>query len=1330
MKKLILLYILWTIPLLIRAISIPELRFRHFSVENGLSSNTVRALLQDKYGFIWIGTDEGLNRYDGTSIKSYRYNSKIHGGPVLSLFESDEGLWVGTDWGLYVYNHSTEMFTYNDVSTSEKVRITTTINNITQDRDGNLWISTSKQGVFRYDVKRGQLVQYQITTSFGFIPYVFVDSDNQIWAVSNQGRSNVYRLHKVENRFVPAALHYKDKKEDSRSLVIFEDSEHFLWLGTWECGLQKIDKHTGIVTTYLHPATGNGSMHIHSIMEYLPHKLLIGSDDGLGLFDSVTGEYKLFTNDETNPYSLSNRFVYPMIKDKEGGIWIGTYYGGVNYISPNTGQFENYNYSEFTNSVGGHVIGRFCEDSKGHIWIASDDGGLSCFLPESRLFSCYMPKGINSLSYHNVHALCLDGDNLWVGTYTGGVNVLNMHTGIFKWYTFHDDDPHSLDGTSSYAIFKDKEKRIWVASMSGLNLYNAREDNFIRIKEFGGLTIDIDQDTKGYLWFATQGKGLFKYDPKRCTWKNYLHDDTSGSLPDNQVNCTMVDTEGQVWVGTMSGLCKYNPGKDNFEFVELNIPSRNIYCIIEDQHVLWLTTTKGLVRYTPGEGCKVFTKSDGLTSDQFLPNSGLKASDGKIYIGSVDGFNTFYPYLIKTNSMPPPVVITGIEIFNKEIKVGDELLPKSLNDIKQLDLSYKDNVFGIRFASLSYSIPQKNQYAYKLEGFDKDWNYVGSQSKATYTNLPTGRYVFRVKATNNDGVWNNRGAGLIIVVHPPFYLSTTFIVLYVVLSIIALVFLVRFILKRIEKRHAAEIDKLNENKEKEMHEAKIHFFTMIAHEIRTPVSLIIGPLEKIMKSSLSLGQVYDDLNIIDRNSRRLLFLVNQLLDFRKVEQEGWNIRLSCHNIYDLLESIGERFEPSFRQHNIRFQVEYPDKDFTAMVDSESIIKLVSNLLTNARKYAKDEVTLSCKVQNEQHTFVIAVSDNGTGIRSEEQTKIFEPFYQASGHQQGTGIGLSIVKGIVNAHHGSIEVVSKLNEGTSFIVTLPTYQPDTYVSDVMVPAVDDTMVQEEDTLIGREAVKTAVKDKPVMLIVDDNREFLTFLSGCFADRYGILTAGNGLEALDFLEKHAVSLIVSDWMMPVMDGVAFCKSVRANKLISHIPFILLTAKTDVDSKVEGLDCGADIYIEKPFSIQYLEACAKGLLDIRNMLREKFSKMPFVPLNSMAANSSDREFLDKMNEIIEQNISSSALSVDYLAENLCISRSGLFAKIKTLLGETPNELIQLMRLKRAAVLLSENKYRINEICYMVGFNNPSYFAKCFQKQFGIKPGDFLTEKCYDGK
>lgn len=595
----------------------------------------------------------------------------------------------------------------------------------------------------------------------------------------------------------------------------------------------------------------------------------------------------------------------------------------------------------------------------------------------------------------------------------------------------------------------------------------------------------------------------------------------------------------------------------------------------------------------------------------------------------------------------------------------------------------------------------------------------------TYTNLPAGTYTFRVKASNNDNIWNEEGTSIRIIVHPPFYLSLPFKIGYVLLFLLALGLLLRYVIRRSEKKHAKAIDELNSKKEIEIHEAKINFFTMIAHEIRTPVSLIIGLLEKIMQSTHIPTNERQELEIIDRNSQRLLYLVNQLLDFRKVEQKEIRMKFSSQSIKELMQAVCERFSPTLQQNGVSFSVTYPDEHFHADVDKEALTKVLSNLLTNANKYTQSRIEVRFQEHPEKQTFSIEVKDNGKGMNEEELKKIFKPFYQASENKPGTGIGLSIVKGIVEAHHGQIKVTSQQGHGSSFMITLPQKQ-------------ENLSAEEEENQAGNPLPEDIIPEQnatasmsqkvlPIMLIVDDNEDMPHFLSSHFQTSYTIVTAVDGVDALNKLKEQEVALIISDWMMPNMNGIDLCKAVRNNQLTSHIPFILLTAKTDTEAKITSMNCGADAYIEKPFSLQYLEACIKNLLELRLQLRQKFSQMPTVSINSIAANQNDKVFLEKMNHLIEENLNNEELSVDFLAEKLCISRSGLFVKIKGLANTTPNEMIQIIRLKKAASLLLENQYRINEVSYMVGFNNPSYFSKCFQKQFGMKPGEYIASHAH---
>lgn len=1318
-------------------VSADTFSFRHYRAEDGLTSNTVSCIIQDRQGFIWIGTEGCLNRFDGNSFKEFcntkNEKVKLWSNYITSLLEVKNGnIWIGADDGIYIYHPGTEKINRLSLK-ADNIEITSYIYNMVEDASGNIWIATYGQGVFQYHSNTKKLEQYRIivngtsSKTYDNVNCVYVDRSNQVWAAPKAPLNALITFDRSKNCF--HTYDFKGSKEIS-VYKIFEDSQRNIWLGTWDKGICRLNKKERIVTKYLSPEVSGGILHIHEISEYKPNILLIGSDDGLSLFNTLTGNQQLFTSSEIDPSSLSDKFVYPILKDREGGIWIGTYFGGVNYISPNSGLFERYTHSRYVNSVNGNVIGGFTEDKKGNIWIASDDGGLNCLNPQTRHFSNYMPQaGKNSISYYNVHALCWDDDKLWIGTYSGGLNVLDTRTGKFKLYNSIVENPKTLDGSSIYAIFKDRNNRIWVGSMLGVNLYNRLTDDFTRVKQFNSTTIDIEQDQKGYIWFATQGKGMFRFNPQTNQWRNFIcMQDDDSSLPTNQLNCIMLDHKGQLWIGTMNGLCRYDYAKEKFITKSLNIPNNNICGIVEDNNNLWLTTSKGLVWYNTLNGnCQVFTQSDGLLSDLFLANSCFKSSSGKIYIGTANGFNTFCPKNLVTNKYVPPVTFTSLEIFNKEVEVGSNSpLTQSIGAMKQIDLSYKENVFSLGFAALSYTTPEKNMYAYKLEGFDKNWNYV-KQHKATYTNLPAGKYVFRVKASNNDGLWNDQGASIKIVIHPPFWLTIGFKMIYFLLSLIGLILLLRNTRLRAERRHNEELKELNQQKEKEVYNAKIQFFTMIAHEIRTPVSLIIGPLEKILTSLTTFPtSIHNDLNIIDRNSQRLLQLVNQLLDFRKVEQGAFVLNFSLQNIYQLLCNICDRFKPMMEQNRISFTLDCPDKKFEAMIDLEAVTKVVSNLLTNAMKFTNDKIILMCYIHSEADTFEIRVQDNGNGISEIEKERIFTPFYQIpSVNKQGTGIGLSLVKSITEAHNGNVRVTDSPVKGATFSIILPLKTIEKSIKEeipknnqIVLPILSNVLPQMNNLVIKNGA------GKPVLLIVEDNADMRSFLSTNFHTDYLVLTANDGIEALEQLNKKEVNLIISDLMMPRMDGLEFCKAVRSNVLLSHIPFILLTAKTDLDTKIDGLNLGADSYIEKPFSINHLKAQINNLIESRRLLRKKYSEMPFVSITTIAGNTSDEQFLTKVNDIIERNISNEDFSIDILAEELCISRSGLFAKIKTLADVTPNELIQLIRLKKAAEYLIQKEYRINEIAYMVGFNNPSYFSKCFQKQFGVRPMDFMNK------
>ncbi|MDE6795540.1 MAG: response regulator, partial [Muribaculaceae bacterium] len=1077
--------------------------------------------------------------------------------------------------------------------------------------------------------------------------------------------------------------------------------------------LVKVNPRTGEARQVTSPQQTWDLWHIHSLTEYSPTTLLVGSDSGLTLVETATGACKVYKADELDPQSLSDRFVYPVTKDSDGGIWVGTYYHGVNYVSAGSQRFRSWKHSRFVNSMSGNVVMALCEDGRGNIWIGTADGGLCVYDPENDSFRDVTL--INTHEPENVSSLCADDGRLWVGTYSMGAGWLDLASG--RWTPVSLDDHRTY---SCYAIHKDSKGRVWMGATETFTLYNPEKNSFAPVKQMRAWINAIVEDKAGRIWVSTPGDGLYRYDADAGTWAHYVASKAPGSLPNNHINSIKIDSTGEVLVTTSRGVYKYEEKSDRFHPVsgELNkVSAQSLERVGED---LWIATSAGLINLKSDGRYKLYGIDHGLSDSQFMAGASVMTADGKLYFGTVHGLSRVDPMQLLGRNVAPTVKFTGLDIVNEPVAVGDEHLPKSLNDIDELVLTHADHTFSVYFSALSYANPAGNSYQYRLEGFDKTWLDAGKENRATYSNLPPGTYTLRVKAANSDGIWNEEGVALKIVVKPAWYISTLMKFLYVILGIALLLLAVKLILKRIERNHIVELDRISSNKEKEMFRSKLNFFTIVAHEIRTPVSLIIGPLEKILESSEKFSApVKEDLKIIDRNARRLLSLVNQLLDFKKVEDNALPMGFRHERVVPLVEGVADRFRPSLEHKGVKLTVECPDPDLTADIDPEAITKLVSNLLNNARKFTKDSIVVECKPMPDGKRFMISVVDNGIGIEKENRDKIFKPFFQVLDNinesKGGTGLGLSIVKSVADAHGGSIELDSTPGKGSRFTAILPLHQENVLPSESNAESVK---VDKAQSPVVR---NVSGDEKPVLLVVDDNEEMIHFISSHFGKNYKVVTATNGREAWECMGKNQVGLIICDWMMPVMDGVEFLKALRENENYSHIPFVMLTAKTDNTSKVESMRCGADAYVEKPFSMSYLEARIDNLLEMRKRLRDKYSHSPLEPISTLAPTQVDNELLTRLQELIEEHLANPELNVDFLAEQLGISRSGLYDKIKSLADVTPHELIQLTRLKKAAEYLAEGKYRVQEVSYMVGISNSSYFSRLFQKQFGVRPSEF---------
>lgn len=1082
---------------------------RSITMDDGLPSNAVRSVVQGSKGYMWFGTDNGLCRFDGYDVKTYYNPFTTVDQFVSALTACEEGLLVGCNNGAYLFCNATDRFQ----KLSDK--ITAPVLNFSLDGDQNVWISTNGQGVFRYNRTTHELHQYPMKNIQGKVKSTLVDANNQVWMLCNHGEASIYHLNKSTDQF--EAFPLKGDATMFHGMAMLATPDGNVYVGTWENGLYKLNA-DGSAEQLISGTLSNAVHHIHQLYCNDNKYLLIASDDGLVQYDIQNHIWHMLSEVNNPSRSTSERFVYGIAGDNEGGIWVTTFYGGVNYL-PSTSFEDRFRaYSARLGGLRGNVVGRFFEDRQHRIWIATDDAGLDCFNPQTNSFVSYPGKA--AMGKYNVHALFADENNLWVGTYGNGVIRMNMATGAQQ--VFYTDG--KVSGSNAYCIYRDRKKRLWAASMDGANLFDEGQQKFSKIKLFKSLTIDIKEDPQGNVWFATQGDGLWRLD-KNNVWKQYKHvENDSTSLVSDQVNCLAIGEKGQLYAATSEGLCEFLPSKGIFRRISIDAPSQDFTSLVISQGVMWISTSKGIVKYTPGEPVQLFNKYDGLTCDQFMPNAGLLASDGRIYFGSTRGFNCFYPYLVKINQVAPPVAITSVALFGQLIEAGSDQLEKSLSHAAELNLSHNENTINISFAALSYVSPEKNLYAYKLEGVDKDWIYT-HEHRANYTNLPAGTYTFLVKATNNDGVWSKNEAKLQIVVHPPFWWSLPAKILYLLLIGYAIYWFMQSRLKREKLRHQEELDQLELKQDQEMRDARLQFFTMIAHEIRTPVTLIIGPLESLkehwkqVSGKLSDGEtITQTLSVIDRNAQRLLLLVNQLLDFNKVQQKGMQVHFRLNNISKLMHAVAERFAPTFEQKSIRLDVDYPADELVAMIDQEAITKVISNLMTNALKYTEDYVRLSCRLLEDGNHFRIEVEDNGLGISPDEKEKIFGVFYQARDNKPGTGIGLNIVKNLVGAHHGMVEVESAVGKGSTFIVTLPLNQMDAVVEKA------DEMVKEEETVAeenlltdetsveqGSQKAGVAVASplrepaKPTMLIVDDDEDMRQFVKAHFEKMYTVYTA---------------------------------------------------------------------------------------------------------------------------------------------------------------------------------------------------------------------------------
>lgn len=1321
MKKFLLLFILYFLAYPAHGENERRMTFSHLNIENYLNSNTVQCISQDSEGLMWFGTNDGLVMYDTYSANTWRNESEnpysIGNNSIYSVFEDrQKTIWVGTERGLYIYDKGSDSFRNASGSSSLKH---VHVRSITQDRSGDIWISTLGDGVFCINPSDGTIRNWrhdpQDDGSLGsdYCPRILADALGNIWCLASG--SHLYRYDPETSHFTPILIRDTRKgRTEKNAFSMCLDWEGNLWIGGWDSGLFHYDKESGEFTNHLYDHRGPVLKgRIHTIVEPEPGRLLIGSDAGLTDFNYDSGKYVTTSYSSPADGGLSDDFVHEIFIDKEGGLWVGTYFGGVNYMNPNSYNFILEKCTD--NSAKGRVVSKFCENGDGRIWIGTDDGGLFLYDPQhKRCTSVLLDSNIPNL---NIHAILTDGENLWVGTYSDGLYRMNLSTRRVE--RFRRFDSKDTIDQSVYSLFMDPTGRLWIGTKTAIWTWT-QEKGFTRMKDLGFHSdiISICSDTKGNIWFASISNGLFRYDPRTQEINKVDSMDSENEIPDEIMS--MEIHSDQVYLGTAGrGVIRYDIASGKTERLwspNHNMFNMSVFNIINDENDIWMSTNEGLLRYNLASGKAVmFGKSDGLKTDIFNNNSGIKASDGNIYLGTNDGFNRFNPETIKTNLTAPNTTFTKGTFPN-------------LRDKDKIMIRKGHDPFTIKFAALSYRSPQKNRYRYIMEGLDETWKEsTWNENSVTFSDLRCGSYTFKVCSCNNDGIWGDP-VSVAITVKPYWWNSTAAITFYIFMGILLFsTIIVTFIIHSIQKKKS-RAQKIKHVKEKTRIETELQFFTNLAHEIRTPVMLINSPANEIAEMTDLPKKVQDNIALIKKSSDKLSSLTNEILNFRKCSSD---MEMAPKQITMLTKQIVNDFIPVTTAKGITLRfVDKTDGKSVANINPGAWDKIINNLITNAIKFTTDIIEVRMEIIGEK--LCVSVYDNGTGIAPDELKKIFQAFWHydktAKRPTPGFGLGLSISSMLAHKMDMKLSVRSELDKYTEFTVSVPLSEKEAAEEDTQEITISDHDREDEKksmtTSVGQDLLLKG-KNTITLMIVDDDDDLRLYLASTLSESYRILTASDGDEALQMLRSGQMAdLVISDIMMPKTDGIELCNLMRKDLNLSHIPIILLSADSDMETKMQSAENGSDMYIDKPVDIAYLKTQVHNLLERRRVLWDSFSKRPYIALHPLGENDSSDYLLKKFSDIVIKDMSNQDLSVNDIADQLHMSRSILFKKIKDLTGMTPNNLIKTMRLRKAAELLIQGKQKINEICWTVGFNTPSYFSKCFHKHFGMNPNEFIAK------
>lgn len=1297
--------------------------FQHYDIKNGLSQNTVHAILQDRQGFMWFATKDGLNRFDGinfrrVTVKDLDDNCSF----ISSIFEDSEGkIWVSTHHGPCVYDPATERMEWLHTIAPDSEPINRQVSDFLELDDGRVVFSVDNDGLYAFDRNTRTVtnLMHGHEAGTGNINRLVAVPSGRIYA-GTFGRG-IYYTDDNFKTFKP--FNGEDGKPYFGYAVVnaLKRKGDKIYVATDGMGLHVIDTRTGTASpVFVHDDNGTVPI-MREIMFVDQSEIWIGTESGLYIYDIATGALTdHLRHNYFDKYSISDDAIYSLTTDREGGIWIGSYFGGADYLSRRKMLFDKYGRDNRPGSLQAERIRELCHDGRGNIFIGSEDNGLSCLSTATGRVT-----RVEGIDAKNIHGLCMDGRDLWIGTFAEGLRIKNLDTGSVRTLRAHEgrEKSRGLRNDYIFSILRTLHGDMYVGTLSGLQRYDREADRFVDVDGLRNLFVyDLMEDSHGNLWAATYSSGLYKREAGSDEWKHYSASASDRlSLPSDKVYGISEDAGGTIWVMTQNGACAYNPVNDTFDFSFLGVDRIRgvVYQIVDDENGrFWLTSNGGIYCIDGSTGnIRNFTVADGLPTNQFNYNSSLKMPDGSIYFGSIDGLVSFDP--VRYSTTPAGAtrpVVTEMYLHGELVHPGENSPLKcsvALSDV--IRLAPSQNSISLRIATLHYNSPGEQRIRYRLEGADDDWKYTGiSDALLTYSNLPYGTYVLRAAVCNGAGEPAGPELALEITIETPFWLTGWAMIVYLILIAGIIFFSFNYYRRYSRLNYQRQLEHNTRRNEREAFESKIKFFTNVAHEIRTPLTLIKAPLDCVFRSPAlrSDPDAKENLDVVNMNVDRLLLLANQLLDFRRMESGKFQISKKQCDIKALLQGLVPRFLPTVESSGKTLEIKLPDEPVEAVVDSEAITKILSNLFANAIKYGESYIHVEL-ARTDDGGFTIRFSNDGIVVAPEKREEIFGLFSRLESRETGAGIGLSYARSLAQMHNGTLAMAPSETENV-FVLTVPPCTPDLAAKDA--PEVHTDL----------ETIGVQADDSVSVLMVEDNDEMLRFIEKkLLLAGYRVFKATNGLEALTVLQEQYVDIVVSDVMMPEMDGMELLARIKGDINYSHIPVILLTAKTRLDDKLQGLDAGADAYIEKPFSTEYLLATISSILRNRERLRHRLESMPLTKVNAKGLTKVDEEFLRKINEIIRSNYDNPTFSMEDVISTLGMSRTTFYRKIKGMLDLNPNDYIKLQRLKRAAELFQEGHTNVSEVCYMVGFSSPGYFTKCFQKQFGVSPKEYVNSK-----